>query len=101
MIFAGKTTLLDTLAGRLPAAASNSLQGELRINGEARDYKTFRQLSAYVLQADYFFAELTVRETIALSAMLRLPSHISAKTKMHRVDQVCEKTFFLAPQTRS
>jgi ABC-type multidrug transport system ATPase subunit len=85
---AGKTSLLDLLAGRISAAKGYSISGTVTINGEKRDYDSFRQMSAYVVQSDYFFPELTVKETIAFSATLRLPKTMSQEKKMQRVDQV-------------
>jgi ABC-type multidrug transport system ATPase subunit len=88
----GKTTLLDCLAGRLQADSTNVISGSLLINGRPRDAATFRQMSAYVLQEDYFIPEMTVRETIEFSATLRLPSTMLLEEKRARVDQVCLRT---------
>ena len=41
-----------------------------------------------MLQADYFFPEMTVRETITLSARLRLPKDMPEQDKLDRVNQV-------------
>lgn len=94
---AGKTSLLDCLAGRLVPAATNTLSGSVLINGQKRDFDSFRQLSAYVLQQDNFFAELTVKETILLSAQLRLPKDMPESEKEQRVEQVL---FFLSMPTQ-
>lgn len=88
---AGKTTLLDMLAGRLLPSKVNKTEGAVRVNGEKRDFNSFRQLCAYVLQADNFFPELTVRETVNLSALLRLPREIPDEQKLQRVDQVLQE----------
>ena len=86
---AGKTTLLDILAGRVVMSGPDtSISGVVRVNGEARDFNTFRKVSAYVLQSDIFFPELTVRETIMLSALLRLPKAVPYETKIQRVNLV-------------
>ena len=58
------------------------------MNGEKRDFNSFRKVSAYVLQQDIFFAELTVQETIRFSAELRLPRSMSKEAKEARVEQV-------------
>lgn len=84
----GKTTLLNMLAGRLSQSGNGRTEGQILVNGQKRDFDTFRQQSAYVLQQDNFFAQLTVRETITLSALLRLPKNMSRKEKMERVDSV-------------
>ncbi|EGD79576.1 ABC transporter [Salpingoeca rosetta] len=85
---AGKTTLLNMLAGRLSAAGHGRSSGSILVNGQKRNFNTFRQISAYVLQQDSFFATLTVRETITLSAMLRLPASMTQEEKLMRVDSV-------------
>lgn len=93
---AGKTTMLDMLAGRLLPNKVNKTEGSVRVNGEKRDFNSFRQLCAYVLQADNFFPELTVRETVNLSALLRLPREIPDEQKLQRVEQVCFGGFFFS-----
>lgn len=102
--FHSKTTLLNILAGRLSAAGNGETSGQILVNGNRRDYRTYRKMSAYVLQMDVFYAglqaalpcfcnitvyiELTVRETIMFSAQLRLPRAMSKEEKEARVDQV-------------
>ncbi|EDQ91872.1 uncharacterized protein MONBRDRAFT_19734 [Monosiga brevicollis MX1] len=85
---AGKTTLLNMLAGRLSDAGHGRSSGSITINGYKRDFDTFRHISAYVLQSDSFFPELTVRETIMLSAKLRLPHDMPMSEKKARVDAI-------------
>nr|ADN33921.1 white-brown-complex ABC transporter family protein [Cucumis melo subsp. melo] len=69
----GKSTLLDSLAGRL--AQNAVLTGNILLNGKKRrlDYG----IVAYVTQEDTMLGTLTVRETIAYSANLRLPSSMT------------------------
>ncbi|KAJ4917756.1 ABC transporter G family member 13 [Raphanus sativus] len=71
----GKSTLLDALAGRL--AGNVVMNGKVLVNGKKRrlDFGT----SAYVTQEDVLLGTLTVRESIAYSAHLRLPSKLSRK----------------------
>ncbi|XP_009147764.1 ABC transporter G family member 13 [Brassica rapa] len=71
----GKSTLLDALAGRL--AGNVVMSGKVLVNGKKRrlDFGT----SAYVTQEDVLLGTLTVRESIAYSAHLRLPSKLSRK----------------------
>jgi ABC-type multidrug transport system ATPase subunit/CRP-like cAMP-binding protein len=67
---AGKTTLMDALAGIRPAT-----EGQVLYNG--RDYYTsieqHRQALGYVPQDDIIHHELTLRRTFRYAARLRLP----------------------------
>lgn len=65
----GKSTLLDALASRL--ATNAFLSGTILLNG--RKAKLSFGTAAYVTQDDNLIGTLTVRETIAYSARLRLP----------------------------
>lgn len=58
---AGKTTLLNTLAGYTTPAS-----GRITVNQRKLNKKTKRKIS-YVLQADIFFPNLTLRETLRVS----------------------------------
>lgn len=88
---AGKTTLLNLLAGRMTSSKGARATGEVYVNGEARDYSKFKKLSAYVLQDDDMFAELTVQEQITYAALLRLPSDMPKDKKLLRVQRVIQE----------
>lgn len=82
----GKTTLLDILAGR---KYSGNIQGQISLNGKARDLETFKRISAYVMQNDCLFSFLTVKEILMYAADLRIaPNEISQEDKLKRVDRV-------------
>eukprot|EP00804_Cyclotella_cryptica_P005988 CCRYP_000244-RD/>CCRYP_000244-RD protein AED:0.08 eAED:0.08 QI:148/1/1/1/0.86/0.87/16/1290/1209 len=66
---AGKTTLMDVIALR---KRSGTITGEILLNGFPQNNVSFRRCSGYVEQFDVQSAELTVRETIRFSAILRL-----------------------------
>lgn len=85
---AGKTTLLNMLAGRLVDQGRAHTSGAILVNGQRRHYGSFRRMSAYVLQEDCMFAELTVKETITLSALLRLPRSMPRAEKLRRVADI-------------
>eukprot|EP00128_Syssomonas_multiformis_P012306 Colp12_sorted_trinity150504_noHs@9986 len=88
---AGKTTVLNLLAGRLTSSADYYSSGSVLVNGEKRNYSTWKKFSAYVMQDDDLFAELTVREHITFSAMLRLPSTMDAAAKEERVSKTIQE----------
>ena len=68
---AGKTTLMDVIAMR---KESGTVTGEVRLNGFEQERISFLRSSGYVEQFDVQSPELTVRETVAFSARLRLDS---------------------------
>ncbi|KKA27009.1 hypothetical protein TD95_000538 [Thielaviopsis punctulata] len=80
----GKTTLLNTIAERMNSSRL-ALSGTTIINGQSR-IQAARH--AYVMQQDVLLAALTVRETLAYSAALRLPSSISAQERDRVVEEV-------------
>lgn len=57
-VAAGKSTLLDTLAGRMSLTS-----GAITLNQQPVGKKDKRQI-CYVLQQDIFFPNLTLRETL-------------------------------------
>jgi ABC-type nitrate/sulfonate/bicarbonate transport system ATPase subunit len=70
---AGKTSLLDVLAGRKTVG---TVTGVVRLNGRAMSPKEMRLLSGYVVQEDILPAMLTVRECLDFQARLRVPSSV-------------------------
>jgi len=81
----GKTSLINALAGRLQIGGT--LQGEILVNGRPRG-RAFRSISAYVMQDDALFSNLTVRETFEFAAKMRLPAAVSIETKRALVTQI-------------
>ena len=88
---AGKTTLLNLLAGRITSASKFTSSGQVLVNGRKRNFKSFKKISAYVMQNDDMFAELTVQEQIRFSSLLRLPSTMPQEKKLQRVDKVVQE----------
>ena len=82
---AGKTSLLDIIAGR---KTDGAISGELLVNGRAVDATQYRRISGYVLQDNVLLPTLTVKETLAFAAELRLPSVMSRAAKMDHVHRV-------------
>ncbi|GAB4813264.1 hypothetical protein N2152v2_000310 [Parachlorella kessleri] len=81
----GKTSLVNALAGRLPAGGT--LEGEVLVNGRPRG-RGFRSLTGYVLQDDLLFANLTVRESFDFASRMRLPSSVPSRVKAALVTQI-------------
>lgn len=75
---AGKTTLLDALAGR---KTGGHIEGDIRIGGYPKVQETFVRILGYCEQVDIHSPQLTVEESVAYSAWLRLPSQLNEKTR--------------------
>lgn len=70
---AGKTTLMDVLAGR---KTGGHIEGSITISGYPKSQETFARVSGYCEQTDIHSPCLTVLESLLYSAWLRLPSHV-------------------------
>ncbi|XP_030972075.1 ABC transporter G family member 29-like [Quercus lobata] len=84
---AGKTTLMDVLAGR---KTGGYIEGDVRISGFPKIQETFARISGYCEQTDIHSPQVTVRESLIYSAFLRLPKEVSNEEKMIFVDEVME-----------
>ncbi|XP_076944784.1 ABC transporter G family member 15-like [Bidens hawaiensis] len=72
-----KSTLLDSLAGRL--SKNVVMTGDILLNGKKKRLSNGNGVVAYVTQEDVLMGTLTVRETITYSAYLRLPTTFTNK----------------------
>lgn len=86
----GKTTLLSVLADRLLYSKGATLTGELTANGEPTP-EDYRARCAYVQQTEVFYPYSTVRETVEMSARLRLGRGVSKENKELRAKQVIQQ----------
>ncbi|KAL3618291.1 transcription factor [Castilleja foliolosa] len=84
---AGKTTLMDVLAGR---KTGGYIEGDIRISGFPKNQETFARISGYCEQNDIHSPQVTVRESLIYSAFLRLPKQVNTEQKMAFVDEVME-----------
>ncbi|KAI9124700.1 hypothetical protein K1719_004622 [Acacia pycnantha] len=66
---AGKTTLMDVLAGR---KTGGYIEGSVTISGYPKNQSTFARISGYCEQNDIHSPNVTVYESLAFSAWLRL-----------------------------
>ncbi|RZB97864.1 ABC transporter G family member 36 isoform C [Glycine soja] len=84
---AGKTTLMDVLAGR---KTGGYIEGDIRISGFPKNQETFARVSGYCEQTDIHSPQVTIRESLLYSAFLRLPKEVSKEEKIQFVDQVMD-----------
>eukprot|EP00300_Choanocystis_sp_HF-7_P021794 c20895_g1_i1.p1 GENE.c20895_g1_i1~~c20895_g1_i1.p1 ORF type:complete len:1359 (+),score=349.22 c20895_g1_i1:1-4077(+) len=83
---AGKTTLIDVIAGR---KTSGKCSGQIFVNGKQKEQRSYSRLSGYVEQQDLHSPRATVREALQFSAHLRLPaSLVTANQRCDFVEEV-------------
>ncbi|CAI0473623.1 unnamed protein product [Linum tenue] len=84
---AGKTTLMDVLAGR---KTGGYIEGNITISGFPKKQETFARISGYCEQNDIHSPQVTVYESLVYSAWLRLPKEVDQKTRMLFVEEVMD-----------
>nr|DAD28487.1 TPA_asm: hypothetical protein HUJ06_029955 [Nelumbo nucifera] len=82
---AGKTTLMDVLAGR---KTGGYIEGDIRISGYPNEQSTFARIVGYVEQNDIHSPQVTVEESLLFSSSLRLPKEISEESSREFVEEV-------------
>ena len=78
---AGKTTLMDVLAGR---KTGGYIEGSISISGYPKKQETFARISGYCEQTDIHSPHVTVQESLFYSAWLRLSPDVEAETRKVR-----------------
>lgn len=75
---AGKTTLMDVLAGR---KTGGYIEGTITISGYPKKQETFARISGYCEQNDIHSPHVTVYESLVYSAWLRLPPEVDSSAR--------------------
>ncbi|KAL4195313.1 hypothetical protein AMTRI_Chr05g72720 [Amborella trichopoda] len=84
---AGKTTLMDVLAGR---KTGGHIDGTIYISGFPKKQETFARVSGYCEQNDIHSPLVTVYESLLYSAWLRLPTEVNSKRRKMFIGEVME-----------
>ncbi|KAK4582896.1 hypothetical protein RGQ29_025889 [Quercus rubra] len=84
---AGKTTLMDVLAGR---KTGGYIEGTINISGYPKNQETFARVSGYCEQNDIHSPNVTVYESVLYSAWLRLSADINTQKRKMFVEEVME-----------
>ncbi|XP_030464472.1 pleiotropic drug resistance protein 1-like [Syzygium oleosum] len=84
---AGKTTLMDVLAGR---KTGGYIKGNITISGYPKNQDTFARISGYCEQNDIHSPHVTVYESLLYSAWLRLPPGVDEPTRKMFIEEVME-----------
>ncbi|KAJ0657572.1 putative ABC-type taurine transporter [Helianthus annuus] len=82
---AGKTTLMDVLAGR---KTGGYIDGNISISGFLKKQETFARVSGYCEQNDIHSPHVTVYESLVYSAWLRLSPEVTSQTCLEVMDLV-------------
>ncbi|KAK4606103.1 hypothetical protein RGQ29_000394 [Quercus rubra] len=82
---AGKTTLMDVLAGR---KTGGYIEGDIKISGYPKEQSSFARISGYVEQNDIHSPQVTVEESLVFSSALRLPKEVSKEKRHEFVEEV-------------
>ncbi|KDP41963.1 hypothetical protein JCGZ_26981 [Jatropha curcas] len=82
---AGKTTLMDVLAGR---KTGGYIEGNITISGYPKKQETFARISGYCEQNDIHSPHVTVYESLLYSAWLRLPPEVNSETRKMFIEEV-------------
>ncbi|KAK1273115.1 putative pleiotropic drug resistance protein 7 [Acorus gramineus] len=84
---AGKTTLMDVLAGR---KTGGYIEGNITISGYPKNQETFTRIAGYCEQNDIHSPQVTVYESLLFSACLRLPAEVDSSKRKMFIDEVME-----------
>ncbi|KAI9122006.1 hypothetical protein K1719_006695 [Acacia pycnantha] len=84
---AGKTTLMDVLAGR---KTGGYIGGHIKISGFPKRQETFARISGYCEQTDIHSPHVTVYESLLYSTWLRLSPEVNAETRKMFIEEVME-----------
>ncbi|KAM3699915.1 hypothetical protein ACB098_05G059300 [Castanea mollissima] len=84
---AGKTTLMDVLAGRKTGGYT---EGNITISGYPKKQETFARICGYCEQNDIHSPHVTVYESLVYSAWLRLSSEVHFETRQMFIEEVME-----------
>ncbi|KAJ0718449.1 putative ABC-type Fe(3+) transporter [Helianthus annuus] len=82
---AGKTTLMDVLAGR---KTGGCIEGNISISGYPKNQETFARVSGYCEQNDIHSPHVTVYESLVYSAWLRLAPDVTDESRHMFVEEV-------------
>ncbi|XP_022756464.1 ABC transporter G family member 38 isoform X2 [Durio zibethinus] len=84
---AGKTTLLDVLAGR---KNNGYIEGNITVSGYQKKQDTFARVTGYCEQNDIHSPLVTVYESLLYSAWLRLPAEVDPESRELFIEEVME-----------
>jgi ABC-type multidrug transport system ATPase subunit/ABC-type multidrug transport system permease subunit len=84
---AGKTTLMDVIAGR---KTGGRIVGDIIVNGEPKNPSNFSRITAYCEQMDIHSEAATIYEALVFSANLRLSPEFTEAERMNLVTETLD-----------
>ncbi|GMF55131.1 unnamed protein product [Phytophthora fragariaefolia] len=84
---AGKTTLMDVIAGR---KTGGRIVGDIIVNGEPKNPANFSRITAYCEQMDIHSEAASIYEALVFSANLRLPPTFTTEQRMNLVHETLD-----------
>ncbi|XP_037413167.1 ABC transporter G family member 37 [Triticum dicoccoides] len=84
---AGKTTLMDVLAGR---KTGGYIEGEITVSGYPKKQETFARISGYCEQNDIHSPHVTIYESLVFSAWLRLPAEVDSERRKMFIEEIMD-----------
>ena len=87
---AGKTTMLDIIAGR-KSTAGGKWSGTISLNGVKMSPLELQQCVGYILQDDVMMGTQSVREYLLWQTRMRLPQHLTTRQRHERVNHLLEE----------
>ncbi|OWZ06943.1 Pleiotropic drug resistance protein transporter [Phytophthora megakarya] len=84
---AGKTTLMDVIAGR---KTGGRIVGDIYVNGELKDPSIFSRITAYCEQMDIHSEAASIYEALVFSSKLRLSPSFTEEERMNLVHETLD-----------
>ena len=82
---AGKSTLLNVISDKFVKEKNFETGGEVHLGTEVMDFEKYKKQVGFVMQADYFLENLTVREYFKFAVDLK-KSYLKEKEKVEEVN---------------
>ena len=84
---AGKSTMLNVISDKFVKEKNFETGGEVHLGTEIMDFQKYKKQVGFVMQADYFLENLTVREYFKFAVDLK-KSHLKEKEKIEEVNSL-------------